>query len=114
MNPGLVQAQFLFTSAPFASCHAATLIQTKEGLTAAFFGGSREGSPDVRIWQCSYCSGKWSAPVAVADGVQTPDSSTAPATVAATQPAGPTRFACWNPILFQARGCVMRLFFKVG
>jgi hypothetical protein len=34
--------EFMFGSAPFASCHAATIIETKHGLMAAWFAGENE------------------------------------------------------------------------
>ena len=40
---GIVSSEFIFESAPFASCHASTIAQTQEGLVAAWFGGKREG-----------------------------------------------------------------------
>jgi len=48
--PGVVTAEFLFETAPFAQCHASTIADTGAGLVAAWFGGTREGNPDVGIW----------------------------------------------------------------
>jgi predicted neuraminidase len=43
----------IFASAPFASCHACTLVELANGgLMAAWFAGSAEGNPDVTIWAC--------------------------------------------------------------
>src|SRR4051812_23242018 len=52
-QPGLVSQEFVFTQAPFRSCHASTLAETKAGLVAAWFGGSAEGHDDVGIWFAS-------------------------------------------------------------
>ena len=41
-----IQPQFIFETAPFASCHAATIVETKDGKhLAAWFGGDDEGKP---------------------------------------------------------------------
>ena len=48
--------------------------QTPEGLVAAWFGGKDEGEPDVGIWFSRHDgTQKWSAPVEVANGVESPD-----------------------------------------
>jgi predicted neuraminidase len=97
-EPGLVKSEFIFETAPFPSCHASTIAETKEGLVAAWFGGTAERNPDVRIW-VSRCAGtNWTAPVAVADGVVPPTN----------------RYPTWNPVLFQPRTGPLMLFYKVG
>lgn len=35
----IMQAEFVFDNAPFATCHAATIVPTKQGVMAAWFGG---------------------------------------------------------------------------
>ncbi|HSB09779.1 MAG TPA: sialidase family protein [Blastocatellia bacterium] len=96
-NP-IVASEFVFEQAPFASCHASTVAETKSGLVAAWFGGTRERNPDVGIWVARRTKTRWSAPVEVANGIQ---------------PAG-ERFPCWNPVLYQAERGPLVLFFKVG
>jgi predicted neuraminidase len=96
--PGLVTSEFIFETAPFASCHACTLVETKSGLAAAWFGGTREGAADVCIYLANEIGGKWSAPVEVANGVQ----------------ADGKRYPCWNPVLFQPHDGALMLFYKVG
>jgi predicted neuraminidase len=95
----IVKAEFVFERAPFPSAHASTIVETKDGLVAAWFGGTRERNPDVGIWVSRYDGKQWSAPVEVANGVQ-PDG---------------TRHPCWNPVLFQPmNGTALVLFYKVG
>jgi predicted neuraminidase len=91
-------SEFIYERAPFPSCHASTIVETKSGLVASWFGGSDEGNPDVTIWTARHDGKIWSAPVEVATGVQ-PDG---------------TRWPCWNPVLFQALNGPLVLFYKVG
>jgi predicted neuraminidase len=91
-------SEFVFETAPFASAHASTIVETRDGLVAAWFGGTREGAADVGIWLSRYERGKWTAPVEIATGVQ-PDG---------------TRHPCWNPVLFDLPDAEVMLFYKVG
>jgi predicted neuraminidase/ABC-type molybdate transport system substrate-binding protein len=102
-------SEFVFERAPFASAHASTIVETTEGLVAAWFGGTREGAADVGIWLSRHVASMsrrspdgaeagWTAPVEVATGVQ-PDGSRQP---------------CWNPVLFQMPDASVALFYKVG
>jgi predicted neuraminidase len=97
-QPGYVRGEFIYETAPFPSCHATTLIETKSGLRAAWFGGTAEGKPDVVIWSSHLTGDKWNAPVEVATGKQ-PDG---------------TQHPCWNPVLFQPKSGPLMLFYKVG
>ena len=94
----IVHSEFLFETAPFPSVHASTIADTREGLVAAWFGGTREGAPDVGIWVSRHAKGAWTAPVEVATGVQ----------------ADGTRHPCWNPVLFEMPDRSLSLFYKVG
>ncbi len=96
-NP-IVKSEFIFATAPFPSCHASTIAETKSGLIAAWFGGTAERNPDVCIYVSRNENGKWSQPVAVADGV---GFST-------------NRLPTWNPVLFQSKNGPLMLFYKVG
>ncbi len=91
-------SEFIFESAPFASAHASTIAETREGLVSAWFGGTREGANDVGIWMSRRIGGTWTAPVEVATGMQ-PDG---------------TRLPSWNPVLFELRAGTLALFYKVG
>jgi predicted neuraminidase len=94
----VISAQFVYDSAPFPSAHASTIVETKDGLVAAWFGGTREGAPDVGIWVSRHERGKWTPPLEVATGIQ-PDG---------------TRYPCWNPVLFDVPAKGLLLFYKVG
>jgi len=98
-QPGLMKSEFIFDAAPFASSHASTIVETKEGPVAAWFGGPHERHPEVVIWTARHDGKKWSAPAQVADGIQED---------------GRTRYPCWNPVLFQPKEGPLLLFFKVG
>lgn len=91
-------SEFVYESAPFPSAHASTIVETREGLVAAWFGGTQEGDPDVGIWLSRREGGHWSTPSEAADG---------------RQPDG-TRYPCWNPVLFQPERGPLLLFYKVG
>jgi predicted neuraminidase len=39
----------------------------------AWFGGTRDKHPDVSIWVSRFEDGKWTAPVEVANGVESPE-----------------------------------------
>ncbi len=93
----IAKSEFIYERAPFPSCHASTVAETKSGLIAAWFGGTDEGAQDVSIWAARKNAGHWAAPVEVANGVQEDGK----------------RFPCWNPVLFQADGPLL-LFYKVG
>lgn len=91
-------SEFIFEKAPFPSAHASTIVETPQGLVAAWFGGTAERNPDVEIWISRHEAGRWLPPVKVADGVQ----------------ADGKRHPCWNPVLFQPANGPLLLFYKVG
>ena len=97
-SPVIVSSELVYESAPFPSAHASTIAETPDGLVAAWFGGTREGHPDVGIWLSRHEGRRWSPPVEVANGAQ-PDG---------------TRHPCWNPVLFQPAKGPLLLFYKVG
>ncbi|HSK09804.1 MAG TPA: sialidase family protein [Vicinamibacterales bacterium] len=92
-------SEFIFEQAPFPQCHASTIVEVAPAkFLAAWFGGTREGAPDVGIWVSRNEHGRWGPPVQVATG----------------QGAGDERHPTWNPVLFApAKGPVL-LFYKVG
>lgn len=95
----ILKSEFIYETAPFPQAHASTIAETTgRTLVAAWFGGTAERNPDVGIWVSRHVAGRWTAPVEVANGVQT------------TGPRLPT----WNPVLFQAPKGPLILFYKVG
>ncbi len=51
-NP-IIQSDFVYERAPFAECHASTIVETPIGMAVAFFGGSKEGHsalPFRSVW----------------------------------------------------------------
>jgi predicted neuraminidase len=96
-QPGVVKSEFIFETAPFPECHASTIAETKGGLVAAWFGGTKEKNPDVGIWVSRFEQGRWTTPVEVANGVS-----------------NDKRYPTWNPVLYQAKVGPLLLFYKVG
>jgi hypothetical protein len=47
---GILVDEFIYDSAPFPEAHSATVVETPQGLVAAFFGGTKERNPDVCIY----------------------------------------------------------------
>ena len=98
-NPdAIVVSEFIFDQVRFPSCHASTIAETKTGMVAAWFGGTRERNPDVGIWIARRDKASWSRPVEVANGLQQDGK----------------RYPCWNPVLFQVERGPLLLFYKVG
>ena len=89
--------EFVFEEGPTPACHAATIALLADGSeVVAWFGGEREGAPDVAIWSSRRDAEDrpWSAPVRAARARDVP---------------------CWNPVLWPTPddGRLL-LFFKAG
>ena len=79
---------------PTPSCHASTVVELPTGnLLASWFGGTKEGAPDVAIWMSRRTSAGWSTP-----------------RVAAREP----DVATYNPVLFHSGDGVLWLYYKLG
>lgn len=88
------KSDFIFTTAPFPSCHASTIVELRNGdLLAAWFGGADEGEPDVAIWGSRRVGDKWSEPVELA-----------------REP----KIATFNPVLFHTKDGKLWLYYKFG
>ncbi len=96
-NP-VLKSEFIYEHAPFPSCHASTIAETKSGLVAAWFGGTAERNPDVCIYVSRQVDGHWTVPAEAANGAGF----------------ATNRFPCWNPVLFQPKTGPLLLFYKVG
>jgi alpha-L-fucosidase len=94
----ILRSEFIYESAPFPECHASTLVETSDGILAAWFGGTRERNPDVSIYTARLSNGKWTGPEMVADGVVDEN----------------LRYPTWNPVLVQNKPDQLTLFYKVG
>ena len=90
----LVKQEKIFDTAPFAQCHASTILHLGgENKICAWFGGEKEGENDVRIWFSRQIEGKWSYPEAIPAVFDLPH---------------------WNPVLFETAVGEITLFYKVG
>jgi len=86
--------RFVYTEAPFPSCHASTVTEASPGrFLCAWFGGSNEGAKGVGIWLSAWEGDEWSLPAQVAADPEEP---------------------CWNPVLFTTRAGEVLLFYKAG
>lgn len=88
------ESEFVFETAPFASCHASTIVETKPGnFLAAWFGGDAEGKPNVAIWAARREDGRWSEPFEL---VREPN------------------IATFNPVLFYSKDRTLWMYYKFG
>lgn len=98
-SPAILTSEFINEHAPYPASHASTIAQTTSGtLLAAWFGGTSEGNADVGIWLARRVGVRWTTATEVATG---------------RQPDG-VRYPTWNPVLFQAPGGPLVLFYKAG
>ena len=94
---GVVKSEFIFEGGPIPTNHASTIVETTEGLLAAWFGGPKARDPLNSIYSARYTGTNWSKPVKILEGGT--DSA---------------RLQCWNPVLFQPSRGPLLLFYKVG
>jgi len=97
--PAIVKSDFVNPTPLYRSSHASTIVETPEGLVAAWFGGSDEGLPDVSIWLARHTGTGWGPDQEVANGIDLK---------------ARIRYPCWNPVLYLNRTNQLLLFYKVG
>lgn len=91
-----VKEHFTFPeeSRPFNVCHTSSTVEIeKDQFLVAYWGGSNEGAPDVKIYTQRYRKdGSWESPVVVEEG---------------------PNIALWSPVLFIVQDQLL-MFFKIG
>lgn len=77
----------------FDSPHSPTVLELKDGVMSAWFGGRFEKDPDTAIWISRRINGKWENPKKVVDVLGV---------------------AAWNSVLFRRSDGAIILFYKIG
>lgn len=96
----VISSEFIYPqdAKPTPQCHASTIVEGKNGLVSAWFGGTKEGTADVGIWVSRHDGKAWGKAVEVAEG----------------KDAAGKQVPCWNPVLFQPKSGPLLLFYKTG
>jgi predicted neuraminidase len=91
-SAAILLEEFVFLQGPTRDCHSSSLMELANGdLLCTWFGGTREGNPDVNIWLARKPrGGQWGEPTSVSDG------------------GGRT---CFNPVLVQLQGGDIQIFY---
>jgi predicted neuraminidase len=86
--------EFVYDKAPFPAAHASSVVELRNGdLMAAWFGGTKEGAPDVAIWASTQSERGWSRPIELARE---------------------NEIATFNPVLFHTIEGRLWLYYKFG
>lgn len=94
---GLIRRAFIFQRGAYPTNHSSTIVETTNGLLAAWFGGPQARDPRNSIYSARYDGTNWQEPRKVIDGWD-----------------GSARPQCWNPVLFQPSHGPLLLFYKAG
>lgn len=93
----IIKQELIFPLGLIKESHASTIAEMSNGtILVSWFGGTKEGDDDVKIWQSSMTESGWSKPRVVAYGSK--DGKPLPT---------------WNPVLFNIHNKTY-LFYKVG
>ena len=96
-QPGYISGEIISKATDMT--HSSTIVETKNGLLVAWFGGTAEYNSDCQIW-CSKNIGKgWSKP---------------PIVIASNKDYNSEIYPCWNPVLFKLSDKKIVLFYKMG
>src|SRR3954465_9730368 len=82
-QPGYIKSEFIADPAPTLSSHASTIVESKDVLMSAWFGGTKEKARDVVIWMSRNDGKGWTRPEEVANGVHDDER---------------IQYPCWNPV----------------
>ncbi len=86
--------EFVCRHLPTVNCHASTVLPLDNGrVIVAWFGGTKEGNPDVNIWYAIRKDGVFSKPKEISVSSKLPH---------------------WNPVLSELPDGRIALYFKVG
>ena len=96
---GYIKSEFVAEPPPTVTSHASTIIESKDVLLAAWFGGTKERARDVVIWISRNEGRGWTSPGEVANGIHDDER---------------IQYPCWNPVLFRPRNGPLLLFYKEG
>lgn len=94
-GPWLLSVRAIDTGFVNPYCHATTIAETPTGLVLAFFGGPNRNREGQALWFATRAEDGWAPPRCVA-------------------PCHGNATMCWNPVLHQAPGGALLLFFKQG
>jgi len=98
-QPGYVKWDFVADPPPTAASHASTIVESKDVLLCAWFGGTKERARDVVICIARNEGKGWSEPGEVANGIHDEER---------------IQYPCWNPVLYRPRNGPLLLFYKEG
>ena len=89
---------FIFAPGLFPASHTSTLVETSNGLFAAWVSGPAARHPEAAIYTARFDGTRWSTPVKSLSG----------------EVRGTNQFQTWNPVLFQPANGPLLFFFKIG